>query len=168
MGIAAPTSPDAEGWACTEYATGYRAKVSLVSKSMRVNFAPDELGRDSGLAATDPAVTQLGYNVYFPAPGYETLKLPGFPKAIGARDGVRAPGWNTVHAESRFTINDVDCGPATPCDLGCFVDAAGPHPEFVYLNSFAATRGPGPQRDKSSIANPPPQPPRPPRFQFAR
>ena len=73
MGIAAPTSPDAAGWACTEYATGYRAKVSLVSKSMRVNFAPDELGRDSGLAATDPAVTQLGYNVYFPAPGYETL-----------------------------------------------------------------------------------------------
>ena len=160
--VAAPTSPDAQGWTCTEYATGYRAKVSLVSKSMRVNFAPDELGRDSGLAATDTAVTQLGYNVYFPAPGYETLKLPGFPKAIGIQTGVRAPGWNTVCAGSRYTINGVDCGPATPSDIGCYVDSAGPHPEFVYLNSFAATRGPA-----IEAAGLPPAVPGPPRFRFA-
>jgi len=130
------------GWDLYEFALGYYAAVSLTSaETMKLTFAPNETGLDSGLFAKDGQVSSFSYNVYIPTSG-TSIRIPG---GIDLPTWARTPGWNAVAVTpTQVSINDrvVDDAlgnpvVADPTDLSCFVTKGGI--PYVLLDGFKRT-----------------------------
>lgn len=130
------------GWDLYEYAIGYYASVTLTSaETMKLTFAPNETGLDSGLFAKDGQVSSLTYNLYVPRSD-AAIRIPG---GIDLPTWARTPGWNAVTVTpTQVSINgrvveDALGNPVQvdPTDLSCFVTKVGV--PYVLLDGFKRT-----------------------------
>jgi|SRR6056300_286342 len=130
------------GWDLYEYAPGYFVNITLTSaETMKLTFAPNETGLDSGLFAKDAQVSSLTYNLYVPRSD-AAIRIPG---GIDLPTWARTPGWNaisisnTVISINNRVVEDALGNPvvADPTDLSCFVTKVGV--PYVLLDGFVRT-----------------------------
>lgn len=141
MRVPPPSAPSVEGWTISEFKAGFRAKVSTVADTMRIEFSRTEVGPDSGVVIRDAMVREVSYAIYVSAPC--SLKIPGSAGPVAL---TRAPGWNMVTVGTRVLVDGADRGPGDPTNLGCYATSGTP-PGYAILSGFDVT-GPAAVQDK--------------------
>ena len=127
---------------------------------MRVDFALNETGPDSGMVADDRTVAALKYQVYFPGAGCpSSVALPGLGAVQPTAAAVfRTPGWNTVEitVDGAVRINATEFPDALgrSYDLGCYALRAQTPGSYVVMQAFEVVRSRALPLDLSKSTHP--------------
>jgi len=161
-----PSAASVPGWTFASHRVGHRAVVSVINESsMRVDFALNETGPDSGMVAIDRTVAALKYQVYFPGAGAEacpsSVALPGLGAVQPTAAAVfRTPGWNTVEitVEGTVRINATEFPEGLTMgrsyDLGCYALRAQTPGSYVVMQAFEVVRSRALPLDLSKSTHP--------------